>query len=85
MPLALRATQTSHTAIVRASVELGWGLVGKAQGHCLRGSKGLGKGRRPRTQSPGGGLWYWSRRACPADLVDKCDISPLSSAFISPQ
>ena len=86
---ALRATRTSHTATVRASKELrvGVGLFGKAQGHSLTGSKGLGRveedpGSRP---EPLGGLWYWSQRACSTDLVDKYAVSSLSSAFISPQ
>lgn len=47
-----------------------------------RESKGLGRVEDP---GPWGGLWYWSQRACPADLVDKCDVSSLSSAFISLQ
>lgn len=54
-------------------------LVGKDQGHYLRGLKGLG-----RVEDPGlralESLWYWSQR----DLVDKSAISSLSSAFISP-
>lgn len=78
---ALRATWTSHTATVRASVELGVGLGWEGPGSLPEGIEGPRNGGRPRTQSPGCSLWYWSQRTCPTDLVDKCDIS--SSALPS--